>query len=243
MTKEQMAKLGEQCDALIAKIDAATASVSKRKQRFTLEHDDGADDDDNGTYQDVSNPSMDAADNTDEPDDDEVEYDDDDDGEEVHKASVNEYLRENSEADRPGHLKSSSHTSSSNMRHKFEALTEHVKNTEGVPKSYAMALARQRYPDVYADYVNGGRVAKRADDLIEAEIRKGFTPAMAAQRVANLYGYRGFDNEHVTFQKGCGIAFEDAAEDIYANTELDRCESLRKARRDNPRLWRAMQGR
>jgi hypothetical protein len=52
-------------------------------------------------------------DDWDEPDDD-----DNDEGEELMgKASVNEYLRTNDDANRPGKLPSSSHPSSSNSRH------------------------------------------------------------------------------------------------------------------------------
>jgi hypothetical protein len=246
MTKEQMDELGKQCDDLIVKVDRATGALSKRKQRFTLEHDDGHDDDgDNGTVDDTWSEAADAKakGNNASLDDGEYdgEYDDDDDEEEdVGKRSVNEYLRENSEADRPGSLKSSTH---SHKPHKFEALVTAISNTEGVPRSYAMSLARQRHPDDYDDYVNGGRVSKRADDLIEMEIRKGFSPELAKIRVANLYGFRAFDHDHVSFAKGCLYEFADAAADIYENSGLDRCESLRKARLSNPRLFKAMQGR
>jgi hypothetical protein len=84
-------------------------------QRFVLEHDDGTDD--NSTVDAIgSETSLEAANNND--DWDEPDDDDNDEGEELMgKASVNEYLRTNDDANRPGKLPSSSHPSSSNSRH------------------------------------------------------------------------------------------------------------------------------
>jgi hypothetical protein len=202
MTENEIQKLEGEVDRLIAKLDQAIdeTTIGKVKQKLTITHDDGEGD---GHYQDVSNPSDEA--NTDDNGDD-----GEDDG--MQKLSNTVYEQENDEDNRPGDLELSQHNSSSNSRHKFEALTDHVANTEGVPKSYAASLARQRYPDVYNSYVNNGGISKRAattfEDLVGVEIRKGFTPQMAAQRVAQLYGYRALDNGSSSIAKAIDASAE-----------------------------------
>jgi hypothetical protein len=236
-------RLTAQLDALVSKIDRTLdADLAKRKQTFHLEHDDGNGD---GDYQDVSNPSASAADNSDDGYD---EYDDEED-DTIEKATINAAVMRNDPSHRPGDLATSSHTSSSNVRHKFVALTEKLANDHGIPKSQAMALARTQYPDVYAHYVGSAGYSKRApvtfEDYVNAEMAKGCSYEVAAQRVAQLRGFPALDHRNMAKSEATAIIAEDklmkAAQEVWENSGLDRCGSLREARKSNPALYRRMQ--
>jgi hypothetical protein len=233
-------ELTKRLDNIVAEIDR---QISKRTQSFHLTHDDGVDD---GREIDASDPTAD-----DNPGDDyyDDELDDEDDGDTIEKASINEYLRENSSANRPGSLERSSHTSSSNSRHKFEAFALKIKNDRGVPLSEAMAQARQEYPDAYRDYQRwhatlGKRGPTTYEDLVNAEMAKGLNAECAAQRVAQLYGYRALDHRSISKREATAIVAEDqlmkAAQEVWEDTSLSRCEALREARKSNPGLYRRM---
>jgi hypothetical protein len=190
-------------------------------------------DDDNGN----GNPGNDN--NVDDDDDD--EEDDDDLGKAERWAA---YQATNSAADRPGALRSDTHRSPGlgnspavqpSGRHKFDALTDKIQREENVSKTEAQSRARHRHPDVYAsyqDHLSGssaqsqqsersrvrGTYNKRApvtaEDYIAAEIRKGFSPEMAAQRVAQLHGFRAFDRVDAITKRSNDLAatFEGVAE-------------------------------
>jgi hypothetical protein len=235
-----MTKLSDLSDADLEKrIDRMIEELDKRT-RFALHHDDG-DDGGNGNYQNISNTSMDASND----DGNQQELD-----EEVQKFSNTYYENTNAgESERPSQLQHSTHPPSS--RHKFEALTDKIKNEEGVPKSYAQSLARQRFPDVYRSYQehnNGGgsAVGKSAptsyETLLATEIRKGFSPQIAASRLAQQFGFRAFDNSS-SFAKSENISdtFRSQAEEIYQSDGCSRTEALRKARLTNTRLFKALQ--
>src|SRR3989442_12065670 len=131
--------LERQLDGMIRKIDA---ELGKAKHRVVVEHDDGAG---NGFGDGDSNPSLDASEaddyNGEANGDLEDEEDDGEDEDDIGKASVDAFLRTHDESNRPGALAFSKHPPN---RHKFEALTDKIKNEEGVPKSQALALARMR---------------------------------------------------------------------------------------------------
>jgi hypothetical protein len=251
-------------DALIKRIDSLTDDISrtinKRVQRFHLEHDDGVDDasgdgndgsGDNAAAEDTWSEHADASadgNNADLGDDGDGYDDEEDDGSDLGKASVNRFLRENNEDNRPGSLEHSSHTSSSNQRHKFEALALKVKNDNGIPMSTALAQARMQFPEVFADYQrwrrNGSNgIGKRApatyEDLVAAEMAKGLNAECAAQRVVQMHGFRALDRRALSKREAVAVVAEDElmkrAEDIYQNSELNRCESLRAARQQSPR--------
>jgi hypothetical protein len=148
----------------------------------------------------------------------------------VGKRSVNEHLRVNDSSDRPGSLKSSAHGSG---RHRFEQLRDAIVNEEGVPKTQAMHLARQRHPDLYDDYVNGNGMGKRApldfESAVEAEMRKhSLTREVAGQRVAQAYG--STLPRRITKADHATADFEMAADEIYQTEGCSRVEAIRKAR-------------
>jgi hypothetical protein len=246
-------QLNKQVDDLLRKIDRALAmdsmdGMDKRVQHFQFSHDDGESDDNNGgsmddTWSEHADSEADGnnADMEDDGDDEEEEDGD------LGKASINPFLRTNDTAQRPGALSSSTHPQS---RHKFEALADKIKNEEGLPPSESHRQARLRFPDVYASFQrhtanNGsGSYFKRApafEALVEREMRKGFSYQVAAQRIQNLYGSAA---PHTTMAKAAAAQadFADAAQDIYQeDAGLSRCESMRKARLDNPQLYKRMQ--
>jgi hypothetical protein len=226
------------------RIDQMILEIDKRTQHFAFSHDDGTGDGGNYNYEDgVSNPSM-GADDGDGSSDYEDPTDEEDD--QIGKSTIDAAQLRNDETNRPGALQHSNHP---NGPHKFEALVTHVQNTEGIPKSQAMALARTRYPDIYRSYLegtNGNSVNKRGptsyEDLVATEIRKGFSHEIASQRVAQQYGFRGFDHS-ASFAKAENVsdAFHGTAQDIYLDEGCSRVEALRKARKLNPAMFKALQ--
>jgi hypothetical protein len=167
----------------------------------------------------------------------------------LEKATINAALLSNDRTQRPGELPVSDHFK---QRHKFEALTDKIKNEEGVPKSQALSLARVRYPEIYNHYVGSGagKYFKRGpttfEDLVNVEMAKGCNYEIAAQRVMQLHGANAL--HYRTINKRAARA-EDAegelikrADDIWCDDPgMDRCEALRKARQENPRLFKALQ--
>jgi hypothetical protein len=252
--------LSAQLDELVRKIDQSLLDadlLNKRKQSFHLTHDDGVDDGDGGnggdggSYPDTWSEHADAS--ADGNNVDLADGEDDGDGDvedDFDKRSVNEYLRENDEDNRPGALDHSSHVSSSNSRHKFEALALKVKNDNGIPMSAALAQARMQFPEVFADFqrwrgVNG--IGKRApasfESLVQQEMAKGLNKECAMQRVAQAHGFRAFDRRSMTKREAVSALSENElmrkAEDLFQDG-YSRTEALRQARQNNPRLYRAL---
>jgi hypothetical protein len=255
--------LSAQLDALVRKIDRALDDdlLNKRKQSFHLTHDDGVDDGngnganggdggDGGSYPDTWSEHADASASGNNTDYEDGEDDGDDVEDGFDKASVNRFLRENDEDNRPGALEHSDHANPEKTRHKFEALSEKLANDHGIPKSQAMAQARMDFPEVYRDYQRhrNGNMGKRApatfEDLVNAEMAKGLNAECAAQRVVQQFGYRAFDYRALSKQEQASVICENElmkrAEDVYQNSDLNRCESLRAARQGSPRLYRAL---
>jgi hypothetical protein len=141
------------------------------------------------------------------------------------------------------------------VRSKFDAMVENIVRDEGVSKTTAMTLARQRYPRIYqshqqanaasstsaqrtahAGYGSGYRksAATSYEQLVAAEMAKGVTMEIAAVRIANTYGTaRQFPR---TFGKssdpGRLVKRLDARiDEVVADTGLTRCEALRELRK------------
>jgi hypothetical protein len=227
-TKEQitMSKLDEltgQVDQLISKITSAL-------------NDHGSDGEPEDMYDSL--PSGDEEDPEDEEEQDGYSMS-------VGKRSVNEHLRVNDSSDRPGSLKSSTH---GNGRHKFEALRDAIVNEEGVPKTQAMHLARQRHPDLYDDYVNGNGMGKRAssfEEMVRNEaLLKGCTPTVAAQRLLYQHGGQVLDrSSSIAKAVDAEGDFIAKAQAIYEQSggAISKCESLRAARRAAPSAFKRLQ--
>jgi hypothetical protein len=184
------------------------------------------------------------------------------------------YQQGNDRFDRPGPLSSSTHPSAGLAtsaavqppgRHKFDDRVDHIKNRDSVTKQVALQRARIEFPGDYQNYQmfhagtstqeqagrrdgygsNLGKSAPAtAQSLIAAEIRKGFSYELAAQRVAQQHGFRAFDRQSSIAKRATDIAdtFKSAAvENWYDDASLSRTEALRKTRLANPRLFKAYQ--
>jgi hypothetical protein len=229
---------------------ALGAEVAKAKHTFTVTHDDHTDDNDGvDDYEDVSNPSMDADDDTAgitaENDDSELEDGEDEEPEEeLTKSTINAAVMENDHAQRPGARKQSTHPQ---RKHKFEALVSHIANDQGIPRSTAMAYARTNYPDLYHSFqqFTPASTAKRAPDLdlVEAEMAKGCTREVAAQRVAQLHGFPGFANPTRIEKRRADLVweFQKRVDEVMRKDRVDATEATRRARLEDWELFSAMQ--
>jgi hypothetical protein len=246
MTDAEIAALTDQVEGLIAKIDR---EIGKARHTVTVTHDDG---DPDAEYEDVSNPSL-SPDDSGNPGDDDFDdgLDDDEDEQGLTKAEVTAgYQNQNSAANRPGGLKTSTHTQ---PRHKFESLVDKIKNEQGIPKSQAMAYARQQYPDVYQSYQehsngNGnGSTFKRApaayEQMVEIEMAKGVNREIAGQRVAQQHGFRAFDQPSRITKRRDDLLFEfnKRTAEIMCQDGVDAIEATRRVRKEDPRLFSALQ--
>jgi hypothetical protein len=222
------------------------------RHRVTVEsHDDGdgydgldgdpADGDEG--YEDVSNPSMEASDEE-RPgyaDDELDDEDDEDDEDEFDKRSINEVLRENDAANRPGARKTSDH---STWRTKAQAMVDHISHEEGCSKTEALQRLRSRYPDI----ANGNPINKSAppsfEDLVNVEMRKGVNREIAAQRVVQLHGFNAFaGGVSKRLVKGANAEFEfqKRVGQVMDADDVDASEATRRVRREDPSLYRALQ--
>jgi hypothetical protein len=123
-------------------------------------------------------------------------------------------------------------------RHKFEALTDFVANRDGLTKSKAMEIARRDYPDVYASY-QAAPVAKSYDALVDAEIKKGCSPTVAAQRVG--YAFPDLAKSSIAKSKSNVVEFVKCVDQIQARDDCSRTEALSKARLEHPTAFAKFQ--
>jgi hypothetical protein len=251
-------KVTAEVEAVVQKLEA----LAKQKHTYSFSHetDDG---NGGGDYGDGdSNPSQYAseADNgnngDDEPDEDDLEklrklgrsdreprypLDHSHAGLHYPEDDLTDAIYHNDEDERPGDLQTTDHQT---YTYHVQRAVDNVSRTEGCDRQEAMRRLRARYPAV-ADHGNVP-VAKRApglvNDLVAAEMAKGLNYECAAQRVAQLHGFPGFQQDADIINKRAWDAeFTKRAEDIYGNSTLDRCEALRATRLANPNLYKRMQ--
>jgi hypothetical protein len=131
-------------------------------------------------------------------------------------------------------------------------MVDKIRNDQGVPKSQAMALARQQYPELYRHYVGSASYLNKAapgsfEALVGEQLAKGCsTYEQAAQRVVQQYGFRALDHRDMTKREATSVLAEDAlmkrAEDIWQDDpSASRTDALRLARLASPQLYRRMQ--
>jgi hypothetical protein len=178
------------------------------------------------------------------------------------------YAQSNEAANRPGSLKHTSHPEKRNTivqatrparRHAFDDKIDFVKDRDGVTKSVAMQRARLEFPDTWQAYQaslagssaqeqyaaragRGTTVGKRAPSLIEAEMMKGCSREVAAQRVAQQHGFRAFD-QSTSIRKRADLTYEfqSRVDEIMRKDRVDACEATRRARQEDWELYAAMQ--
>jgi hypothetical protein len=148
--------------------------------------------------------------------------------------------------------------------HEFNALVAFVMDRDRVSKTQAMATARREYPDVYQSYQSFNastptteqatrrgnyKVGKSAPEtfegMVEIEMLRGVNREVAQNRILQKHGsvaLRHRDNDYIA--KGTAdiqSRFVQKAEAAWAEDGFgDRCSALRKARLENPQLYRAL---
>ena len=81
------------------------------------------------------------------------------------------------------------------------------------------------------------------EDMVAAEMRKGVTAQMAAQRLGNLYGFRILDHRSSLAKSAERIEarFQDLVYKYADDTGCTLDEATREVRRANPDLFKALQ--
>jgi hypothetical protein len=225
-------RLTAQCDDLIHKIDRCL----KTKRSYTFTHEDGVDD--NSTVDDKWSVAADS--NAD------LEDDDEEDGEDMGKASINQFVRTNDTGDRPGSLSSEDHPAN---RHRFEAMVLHLQNSESLPRDEATRQARLRFPDIWASYQkHTGSMDKAApsfEQMVRAEaMAKGCTPTIAGQRLLYAHGGSILDRSaRIAKAADAEADFIAKADAIYEQSggTISRCQSLQLARKAAPAAFGRLQ--
>ena len=145
--------------------------------------------------------------------------------------------------------------------HEFDAKVAFVMDRDAVSKNEAMATARREYPDVYQAYQGfqassptneqatrrgNYKIGKSTspityEDLVSDEMRKGCNMEFASQRVMQQHGsaalrHRFLAKNYIPIE----AQLTEAAEEIMAEEDCSRTEALRKARLQNPSIYKAL---
>jgi hypothetical protein len=234
MKAADLHKLERDIDAIIGKIDAA---LGKRTKRSTLEHDDGTEADDI----DASNPTLDASDNDDNPENNLIEADDEEEDEDIEDD-------DQEEKDDIGKLIP---TTTRPRSTEFDKRVQFIHDRDGTSKTEAMGRAREEFPDDYQRHQRFhsddpiSAQAKSApvtfEDLVATEMRKGCNENVAAQRVVTMYGSAVLRDRLSKRAAEIKDTFADVAEGILGAEGCSRTEALRKARLSSPLLFKALQ--
>jgi hypothetical protein len=130
-------------------------------------------------------------------------------------------------------------------------MTEKIANDQGIPKSQAMALARQQFPELYRNYVGSASFLGKAapttfEGLVAEQMMKGCsTYEQAAQRVAQAHGFRALDARDMTKREAVSVLAENelmkrAGTLLEDGSAASRTDALRAARQAHPRLYQRM---
>jgi hypothetical protein len=219
-------------------LDDALMSSAYDSPINDLDEDDDGDADEAPGYDGEDWDGDDGNGDDDNGDDDDGDYDEDDD-----EAAV----------EHPRHLRklakvygrTSSTTSGTNtpppMTHKWAAKVRHIQARDKVTPAEATRRARVENPVLYADYQRSGLKGNaRHQDLIADEVRKGFNPTVAAQRVLHLYGSAGAPD----LMKGDTLTtrfMRCVDKVIKRHPGMSRMEAMQAARERNPRLFARFQ--
>lgn len=145
--------------------------------------------------------------------------------------------------------------------HRFDDLIDQVHARDGGSRAAALVAARLENPDTFLSYqkfkassttqqqaarsANSGQVGKLApethEQAVSGLIAKGFARRLAGSVACNLYG--NLPSEFIS--KGADIArsWQDAVFEIAKRDGLadNLCEAARRARKEQPRLFKAYQ--
>jgi hypothetical protein len=114
---------------------------------------------------------------------------------------------------------------------KFQSMVDLTAREQGVSKTEAARRVRQEYPDIAHGYDD--LTSKSYNSLVQAEIAKGCSPVVAAQRVCHLYP----DAAQSAISKSAdsdAARFMKVVIDIMQRDRCSRTEAMTKARREDP---------
>jgi hypothetical protein len=126
------------------------------------------------------------------------------------------------------------------LTHKFETKVREIQHRDGVGPMEAARRARREHPVLHRNYAQSGLMGNAdRQALLSAEINKGFSPVVAAQRVMHLHGSVGAPD----LMKGdtSAVRFMRCVTKIMKRTGLQRTEAMQQARLRNPRLFARFQ--
>jgi hypothetical protein len=143
----------------------------------------------------------------------------------------------------------------------FDHKVDMVMARDGVARHIAMQTARNEFNREFSEHQNSlsegptrnqhahrsaGQATKSAptyyEDLLSREMAKGCNMEIAAQRVAQQYGYDAQRNYPSMIRKGADLSerFARIVKSIYTTEDVTKEEATRLARHRNPALYRAM---
>jgi hypothetical protein len=153
-------------------------------------------------------------------------------------------------------------TISQPARTSFDEHVDQIMERDKVARPVAMSRARVEQPAAYQSFQefssdeptsaqqmrrDRGMTTKAApttyEDLVSAQMAKGVTEEVAAQRVMQQHGSFALRNRMIA-KRGPSITrtFAKAAGEIMAEDNVDRCEALRRLRKERPDWYRALNG-
>jgi hypothetical protein len=148
------------------------------------------------------------------------------------------------------------------LRSSFDGRVEMIRQRDGISMNAAQQKARVEFPDEFVQHQNYiaesptsaqhmrrypvGAASKRApdtwEDLVSHEmITKGVTEQVAAQRVINTHGNEALRHRMIA-KRGPSVSrtFTKAATEIMYEDGVDRCEALRRLRKERPDWYDAL---
>jgi hypothetical protein len=146
-------------------------------------------------------------------------------------------------------------------QHAFEAIVDQLVAQNGGSRSAAFTAARLLHPSAYVDYnawrsstsaqsqragqaSTNNEVNKSApiyEQLLAAEIRKGFSPHVAQQRIANSYGLMPDGDEAIAKADDAYADLREAAQELLVESDaMPRTTAMRKARLANESIYKRL---
>jgi hypothetical protein len=147
------------------------------------------------------------------------------------------------------------------LRTKFDSRIDYIQDRDKCSRSDAQRKARVEFPADYTNYQQllseqptdeqhtrrypVGSSTKRApvtyEDLVSTEMAKGVNMEVAGQRVMQQYGGTAL-NHRMIQKRGPSVArrFAKAATEIMYEDGVDRCEALRRLRKERPDWYDAL---
>jgi hypothetical protein len=186
-----------------------------------------------------SDDSHEYDDQLDEMDGDDDDGDDDDDDEDDPELSTSRNRERMFNRGQPEQYQKAYGGSPLPMHHKFETVVQRISSERNIPKAEAAAVARKENPTLFSDYQQSGlqgNATQSQQRLVALEVAKGFSPEVAAVRVAHAYGVVPQDLAKSANENPV-LKFNRVVTKIMEERGVERTEALRLARKRNPSLF------